>query len=252
MRADDGSTKPAVNDDGSTQISSDDSAKLRSFDTKSVASVATFALDEKESLRPDDSASIRAAAVEEEDLFSLPGSVVAGSRGGSDSGAKEFRDQLHEIAYMSSIPQRGNGGPMYQIPVVQMGANSSGLAQANSVTANQVNPILNTASTTSMPESISPDEKLLEALQSQQNRVWVLKLEQDIIDFVGQSKHDNPKPASITTRLTKCRENTLTLPQCNAFYRMLAHKLADYYRLEHIVNHGGSAVIIMRTPFCRM
>jgi hypothetical protein len=253
-RAEDGSAKPTVNDDGSTQISSDDSVKLPSFDTKSVASVATFALDEKESLRPDDSASIRAAAVEEEDLFSLPGSVVAGSRGGSDSGAKAFRDQLHEIAYMSSIPQRGGGGPMYQIPVVQMGASSSSLAQANSVTTNQVNPILNTALPTSMSENIPPDEKLLEALQSQRDRVWVLKLEQDIIDFVGQSKYDSPKPANISTALTRCRENTLTLPQCNAFYRMLAHKLADYYRLDHIANHleGGSAVIITRTPFCRM
>jgi len=50
------------------------------------------------------------------------------------------------------------------------------------------------------------------------------------------------------------REATLTLPQCNAFYRMLAHKLADYYRLDHTVAQTatGSAVVISRTLFARM
>lgn len=50
------------------------------------------------------------------------------------------------------------------------------------------------------------------------------------------------------------RETTLALPKCNGFYRMLAHKLADYYRLDHIVDHtqAGAAVIITRTSFCRL
>jgi hypothetical protein len=251
-----GSTKPISNDDGSTQISSDGSAKLPSFDTKSVASGATFGLDEKESLRPDDSASIRAATVEEEDTFSLPGSIPPGSRGGSDSGAKAFRDQLHEIAYMSSIPQRGGVGPHMTYPVVvaPMGP-SSGLAKANSINANQPGSLLNPAMLASGPDGGLPDEKLLEALQSQRDRVWVLKLEQDIIDFVGQSKYATSACHFIPNSADqKHRESTLTLPQCNAFYRMLAHKLADYYRLDHVVDHSatGSAVIITRTPFCRM
>jgi hypothetical protein len=49
------------------------------------------------------------------------------------------------------------------------------------------------------------------------------------------------------------RESTLALPKCNGFYRMLAHKLADYYRLDHNVeptHTGGAAVIITRTSFC--
>jgi hypothetical protein len=97
----------------------------------------------------------------------------------------------------------------------------------------------------------APDEKLLEALQSQRDRVWVLKLEQDIIDFIGQSKSVSRLSSK---SLTANREATLTLPQCNAFYRMLAHKLADYYKLDHSVDHTatGAAVVITRTAQSRM
>ena len=93
-------------EDSNTQLSSSDgSAKPPSLDGKSVASGTTFALDEKESLRPDDSASLR--AVEEEDVTSPPESNAAGSRVGSDSEARAFRAQLHEIAVMGPQPQRG-------------------------------------------------------------------------------------------------------------------------------------------------
>ncbi|KAI9877613.1 MAG: hypothetical protein M1823_007076, partial [Watsoniomyces obsoletus] len=47
---------------------SNSSTKQQSFETKSMASVTTFAMDEKESLRPDDSASVR--AVDDDDLAS--------------------------------------------------------------------------------------------------------------------------------------------------------------------------------------
>ena len=71
--------KISAAEDSSTQLSSSDgSGKPPSIDGKSVASATTFALDEKESLRPDDSASLR--AVEEEDVTSPPDSVVADSR----------------------------------------------------------------------------------------------------------------------------------------------------------------------------
>ena len=90
--------KSLATDDSVTQLSSSDgSVKPPSLDGKSVASGTTFALDEKESIRPDDSASLR--AVEEEDVVSPPDSIAAGSRVGSDSGvARAFRDQLHEIS----------------------------------------------------------------------------------------------------------------------------------------------------------
>jgi hypothetical protein len=189
LRRGESSTKAASNDDGSTQLSSDESAKVPSFDTKSVASGTTFALDEKESLRPDDSASMR-AAVEEEDMFSAPSSVVAGSRVGSDLGSKPFREQLQDIPYIGSIPPRGALGTLYQSSAVATPASTTCLQQP---TITPVVPLNNVAldgiQTNGTAGELAPDEKLMDALQSQRDRVWVLKLEQDIIDFVGQSKY---------------------------------------------------------------
>jgi hypothetical protein len=50
----------------------------------------------------------------------------------------------------------------------------------------------------------------------------------------------------------KYSESVYALPNCNAFYRMLAHRLADYYMLGHVVDSTMTGVKIMRTPFCRM
>jgi hypothetical protein len=47
-------------------------------------------------------------------------------------------------------------------------------------------------------------------------------------------------------------EHSLDLPQCNSFYRMLAHKLADYYFLGHAVDGTISAVRLYKTPNCRV
>lgn len=176
-----------ANDDGSTQLSSDGSGKPPSFDTKSVASGTTFAMDEKESLRPDDSASIR-AAIEEEDLISAPGSVVAGSRVGSDLGAKPFRDQLHDAPYTGAVPMRGITGHTFQL---SGNVTMPGLPRLNQSSPGNAATVAHTTGAdeqSSSPGVNPPDEKLLDALQSQRDRVWVLKLEQDIIDFVGQSK----------------------------------------------------------------
>ncbi|KAF1346367.1 hypothetical protein EJ07DRAFT_169906 [Lizonia empirigonia] len=124
--------KISAAEDSSTQLSSSDgSGKPPSIDGKSVASATTFALDEKESLRPDDSASLR--AVEEEDVTSPPDSLVADSRQGSDNGARPV----------------GNGIP-------------------------SINGVPNLPS--------APDEKLIEALQSPRDRLFVVKIEQDFID----------------------------------------------------------------------
>ena len=38
----------------------------------------------------------------------------------------------------------------------------------------------------------------------------------------------------------------------NTFYRMLAHKLADYYHMTHTYEPSADGVRIYRTPFCRV
>ena len=178
-------------EDSSTQLSSSDgSTKPASLDGKSVASVTTFALDEKESIRPDDSASLR--AVEEEDVTSPPESVAADSRVGSDSGvARAFRDQLHEIAVMGPVPQRGappgrfpsthlNGPPTLYDPNQSMNGIGRSISQP---VMNGMPPVA-----TSHNMATIPDEKLIEALESPRDRLFVLKLEQDFIDFIKDSR----------------------------------------------------------------
>jgi hypothetical protein len=186
VRVDDSYVKQSGNDDGFTQISSDGSAKLPSFDTKSVASATTFAMDEKESLRPDDSASIRAAAVEDDELISAPGSVITGSRVGSDLGAKAFREQLHEIASINPLRVSDTSSSHFHGPAV---INSSRTPQSQPSEQVQLMSIATPIIQHNVhPPQTPPDEKLLEALQSPRDRVFVLKLEQDLIDFIGQSK----------------------------------------------------------------
>ncbi|KAF1975931.1 hypothetical protein BU23DRAFT_456945 [Bimuria novae-zelandiae CBS 107.79] len=223
-------------EDSNTQLSSSDgSAKPPSLDGKSVASGTTFALDEKESLRPDDSASLR--AVEEEDVTSPPESNAAGSRVGSDSEARAFRAQLHEIAVMGPQPQRGVVPGRFPVPIAN-GAHAlyDPNQPPNGIGRSLSQPAVNGMAGTG-PQNLAaiPDEKLIEALQSPRDRLFVVKIEQDFIDFIKDS-----------------RENEYNLPNCNTFYRMLAHRLADYYLLGHVVDTTMTGVRITRTPYCRI
>lgn len=182
--------KVSVTEDSSTQLSSSDgSGKPPSIDGKSVASATTFALDEKESLRPDDSASLR--AVEEEDVTSPPDSVVADSRQGSDHGAaRAFRDQLHEIAVMNPQPHRGV--PAGRFPTLPNGPQTlydpnQSLNGAGPMPQPLVNGMPSLNGVPNMPAI--PDEKLLEALRSPRDRLFVVKIEQDFIDFIKDSRY---------------------------------------------------------------
>ncbi|KAI6889762.1 hypothetical protein KC355_g21437, partial [Hortaea werneckii] len=218
-----------MSEDSNTQVSSDSgSAKPPSLDGKSVASGTTFALDEKESLRPDDSASAKAA--DDEDIFSPPSSSLPASRMSSDD-ARAFHDQLREISSMdpqrrSMTPQGFRQQALPQKGVLYVPHQGPGMGAV---------PNSRTDPEQQSPVDAQPDPKLLEALESPRDRIWVLKLEQDIYDFVK-----DPKEAS------------LNLPQCNAYHRMLAHKIADYYLLGHIVDDSASAVRLYKTPNCRI
>jgi len=172
-------TKAPLADDSSTQVSSSDSsANLPGFDKQSIASGTTFALDEKESLRPDDSASIR--ATEEEDVFSGSGTGAAGSRVGSDTDARAFSEQLHQIYVMAP-----RGGPAIMRANISFGEVPMNIVapQPQALSGNGVASVLAPTSA-----ALSPDEKLLEALESPRDRVYVLKIEQDILDFLKNDK----------------------------------------------------------------
>jgi hypothetical protein len=236
----------SASDESATQLSSsDDSAKPPSLDGKSVASITTFAMDEKESLRPDDSASV--LAIEDDDTYSAS---AVGSRLSSETGARAFRDQLLEITSRgpalrqsgpTSRPDSTTNAPigtLYVPPPIGSSATLPGYVQ----------PPTNAG----RPEDVLPDAKLLEALNNPRDRIWVLKLEQDIIDFVKDPAYVCLNPQDGHSANHRYSEHSLDLPQCNSFYRMLAHKLADYYILGHAVDGSISAVRLYKTPNCRI
>ncbi|EFW23301.1 conserved hypothetical protein [Coccidioides posadasii str. Silveira] len=193
----DGQSKnEGTSDDDQTHLSSS-STKPTSFDSKSMASVTTFAMDEKESLRPDDSASVQAI---EEDDFSGSASGAPNSQVGSEGSARLNR------------------------------VNHEGLKTFHGDSA--TNPP-NERSLHGFPNE--PDEKLLEAMRSPKDRLLILQLEEKIIAFIK-----NPS------------EQSLELPPCNAFGRLLAHKLGDYYHLTHFVDNNVTSVRLHRTPWCRL
>ncbi|KAK4669271.1 uncharacterized protein QC763_0030800 [Podospora pseudopauciseta] len=207
--------------------------KPPSLDGKSITSGTTFALDEKESLRPDDSASVKAAA-EDDDAFSIRGSYMASSRMGSDVAARIHRIQIGDMPSRAATAHHGLVGNKNQgIVTPQSGVSDKQL------TSDAKLPLVSGAVA---PDGMAngflsqhPDEKLLEAMQSHKDRIFLLRLEQQVIEFVQDSK-----------------EPFMDLPPSNSFCRMLMHKLADYYHMTHSFESQAGAVRIFRTPFCRI
>jgi hypothetical protein len=230
---------------GNSQTPSDDTSqradssselgtKPPSLDGKSITSGTTFALDEKESLRPDDSASVKAAA-EDDDAFSIRGSYMASSRLGSDVAARIQRIQIGDM------PPRGL--PAHQLLA---GTKIQGVSTPQSGNSDKQvvpDPKVALVGGTATPDALAPnafysqnpDDKLLEAMQSPKDRIFLLRLEQQVIDFVQDSK-----------------EPYMDLPPSNSFCRMLTHRLADYYHMTHSYEAAAGAVRIFRTPFCRI
>ncbi|KAL9631947.1 MAG: hypothetical protein Q9164_005612 [Protoblastenia rupestris] len=224
-------------DDDQIHVSSN-STKAASLDGKSTTSGTTFALDEKESLRPDDSASVQ--AVDDDDFGSGLASGAPNSRMGSEAGSRAFRDQFFEVSE-NNPGTAPRSHPLSRRVIADIEEEGPQMTH-NPIDSTLAAPI---ASHHNIPAvarpSIDfehhrdPDEKLFEALDSPKDRMFLLRLEQDIIDFVKNST-----------------EPTLILPPCNSFCRLLAHKLADYYALTHYVDNAVAAVTLYRTPYCRI
>ncbi|KAI4142626.1 MAG: hypothetical protein LQ340_007281 [Diploschistes diacapsis] len=199
------------------------STKAPSLDGKSIASITTFAMDEKESIRPDDSASVQAA--EDEDSNSGPGSGAQNSRFGSEAGAKAFHSQLQEISQQRGIPlPRKIGDAVTAAPLVNC------LQQPLTISASPPNLGPQGAPMIPQYQFCAPDQKLLEALESAKDRLFLLQLEQQFIAFIQD-----------------LQVNSLDLPPYNSFFRLLAHRLGDYYRLSHWVDGSTNAVRLYKT-----
>ena len=185
-------------DEDRTQISSS-STKPASMDGKSTGSATTFALDEKESLRPDDSASAKAA--EDDELGSGPASGTQNSRVGSEAGSRAFRDQFHEInENMGSssllIQPRSQPRSRKMIAGIEEEQTQKTHSPHPSGLPAPVNPppaqLMISPGTTICYEYHDPDEKLLEALESPKDRLFLLKLEQEVIHFIQDPSYVPP------------------------------------------------------------
>ena len=181
---------------------SDLGTKPPSLDGKSITSGTTFALDEKESLRPDDSASVKAS--EDDDTFSGRGSIVAGSRIGSEAAgehthpacltgriltfitARAYRAQVFEVserrAIVSPIEQQQGG---FITP--QSGSSGPNLVGQLAPKPMQGQLPLQDGSFNIFYKQ-TPDDKLIEAMESPKDRIFLLRLEQDVISFVKETK----------------------------------------------------------------
>lgn len=172
----------SVSDDHSQRADSNSEmgTKPPSLDGKSITSGTTFALDEKESLRPDDSASVKAAA-DDDEIYSIRSSLIANSRGSEVA-------RVHRLR-IGDMPERRIVQILPEVP-------DQGVLTPQSVTSGQqappdVPPHLAPGASASDYTSVygqNPDEKLLEAMQSPKDRLFLLRLEQDVINFVQSSK----------------------------------------------------------------
>ncbi|KAJ5880650.1 uncharacterized protein N7473_011703 [Penicillium subrubescens] len=218
-------------DDDRTHLSTS-STKMTNFDSKSLASVTTFAMDEKDSVRPDDSASVQ--AIDEEESLSGAASGAPNSVTGSEAGGRAFRDQFRD-----NIALRPRG----ILPTPVPGFNDSNLQgpviiSPDSVANNFVVPVnpddpQSAQSLHSFP--LHPDEKLITAMENPKDRLMVLTIEDKVRAFIQYSS-----------------EQSLELPPNNSYGRLLAHRLGDYYHLTHFVDNNVTSVRLHRTPFSRL
>lgn len=182
-----GSTDSA--EDDQSQLSSS-SMKGPSFDTKSMASATTFAMDEKESLRPDDSASVQAG--DEEDHSSPHGSAVTNSQHNSDVDAAPVRTQLREgYSGVNIATRRPPIGPMQNPPRFGDFPLPSSTDLSHSPTDSQIPDPADIARPPPPDDrslSVVPDEKLLDAMGTPKDRLLLLQLEELIIAFITQSR----------------------------------------------------------------
>jgi hypothetical protein len=170
-------------DDDRTHLSTS-STKMTNFDSKSLASVTTFAMDEKDSVRPDDSASVQ--AIDEEESLSGAASGAPNSVTGSEAGGRVFRDHFRD-----NIALRPRG----ILPTPVPGFNDSNPQGAvvippDSVANNFVVPVnpddlQSSQSLHSFP--LHPDEKLITAMENPKDRLMVLTIEEKVRAFIQYS-----------------------------------------------------------------
>ncbi|EXJ80008.1 hypothetical protein A1O3_08294 [Capronia epimyces CBS 606.96] len=186
-------------------------------------------MDEKESIRPDDSASVRAAedddtnAVSRESSFHRdqePQTLGSQTAYRPDASGVTIAARRYHTLTLTNPPRFGD---LPVGPIVQESTQQT--RSVNSVSQ----PPDSDDQVSALP--VAPDEKLLDALASPKDRLPLLQLEAKFLGFIA-----NPE------------SEFLDLPPQNSFARLLSHKLADYYSLAHHINEDGTSIRLFRTP----
>ena len=212
-------------EDDQSQVSSSSLNKPQSFDTKSLASVTTFAMDDKESIRPDDSASVRAADDEN------PHAAL--SRNSSFQHDSDHATHRSARVFPATVTIPGRRFPTLANPPRFGNLPISPVLESQDVHLPQPSvPMMSPDEPRALSTVVAmpPDEKLLDALASAKERLPLLQLEERVLTFLNATTND-----------------MLELPPQNSFARLLTHKLADYYGLAHAVNEDNTSVRIFRS-----
>lgn len=102
------------------------------------------------------------------------------------------------------------------------------------------------------------DGFLVEALRSQKDRNFVLKIEHTVLLFLADPEYQNSSHASpflmipCSLFLFVCRPLELEFPPMNSFYRMLAHHVAAYYNLGHFVEPHSKQLVVQKNPTAKL
>ncbi|CAG8573128.1 1769_t:CDS:2, partial [Scutellospora calospora] len=75
------------------------------------------------------------------------------------------------------------------------------------------------------------DGFLLAALKNPKDRLFLLKLDREMERFINDKNH---------TRLE--------FPPMNSYQRLIVHRVAQYFKLSHVVDSSGKAVVLYKSP----
>lgn len=98
-----------------------------------------------------------------------------------------------------------------------------------------------------------PDPRLLDALENPRDRLFVLKIEQEVVNFILTTSYVISTPYLLYMLISSRRCESLDTPPSNSYHRMLIHKIAEFYRLTHVAStESADCVKLYRGAAARM
>lgn len=134
---------------------------------------------------------------------------------------------VHPISFDDTVVSRMGSGPGGVHPVSLLSDDSSP----------QLLPMSRDAYFDSEDPSVNLHEFIVTSLQAQKNRVILLQLEEEFLKYIADNNRTEP----------------LKLPSWDSYHRMLAHRVAAYFGLEHNVDPlDKTSVVVQKGPSTRI